>query len=181
MHVPVRGVAQESGVKGHICLLAEDSLISWSCPLPLGHLRQSIHLPLWYMASKAMKDDLDVPRLLKETTQTHLSLLLPPGLFLVTPSQYDSVLLLYKPDFDLATVLLGFQFVLGVSRGSLLFPKIGSDLACPCLALDRSSHMVPRPTCQPCGCVPSRLNLNRQVGWACLQSGSLGEERKAGV
>lgn len=101
------------------------------------------------MASKAMKDDLDVSRLLsrllKETTQTHSSLLLPHGLFLVTPSQYDSVLLLYKPDFDLATVLLGFQFVLGVSSGSLLFPKIGSDLACPCPALDRSSTWYPDP------------------------------------
>lgn len=68
--------------------------------------------------------------------------------------------MLYNPDSDPTTVLLDFQLVLGVSSAStLLFLTIGSDLACPCPALDRSSHMVPRLPCQPCAYVPSRLNL----------------------
>lgn len=41
--------------------------------------------------------------------------------------------------------------------------------------------MAPRPSRQPHGCVPCRLNLSRRPVWAYLQSGSLGEEGKPGI
>lgn len=66
------------------------------------------------MTLKATKDGLDVPRLLRETTQTHSSFLLPHLLFFVTQSSVI-MLLLHNPNSDPDPILLGFQFVLSVS------------------------------------------------------------------